>query len=129
MVLAIGNHVIPLSGNEGGSEGSHDAGDIRADRIAAGNFLKASEHRIVVEGAALNHHMGAQVRGLCDLDHLKQSVFDDGVGQSGRNIRHGGALLLGLLYVGIHEHGAAGSQVRGIFGKKSFLCKILHAVI
>ena len=121
--------MIPLPGNEGRSEGAHDAGDIRTDGVAAGNLLKASEYRVVVEGSALDYHMGTQVRGLGNFDYLEQGVLDDGVGQSRGNVRHGSALLLSLLDVGVHEHGAAGAQVRGVLRKEGLFGEILNAVI
>ena len=73
--------------------------------------------------------MFSQIGGGGDLDHLKQSVLDDGVGQTGGDIRHGGSFLLSLFYVGVHEHGTPGAQVRGVFGKQSLLREILHVVV
>ncbi len=129
MVRAPSEASIPLPGDEGRAEGAHDAGNVRPDGVAAGDFLKAAEHGVVVEGSALYHHVFSQIGGGGDFDHLKQSVLDDGVGQTGGDIRHGRSLLLSLLYVGVHEHGAPGAQVRGVFGKQSLLREILHAVI
>src|SRR5699024_3538990 len=118
-----------LPGDEGRPEGAHDAGDVRANRDAAGDLFKAAEDGVVVEGAALHHDVPAQVGGGGDLEHLEEGILDHRVGQSGGDIRHGSPLLLGLLDVGVHENGAPGSQVRGVFGEECLLCEILHAVV
>ena len=112
-----------VPGNQRRAEGTHDAGNIRADGFDARDFLKGPEHRLVVEGAALDHHVPAQFLGIGQLDDLEQGVFDHGVGQARGNVRYGSALLLGLLHVGIHEHGAPGAQVHGILGKQRLLGK------
>src|SRR5699024_8039728 len=39
------------------------------------------------------------------------------------------ALLLGLLYFGIHKYGASCSQVNGVLGEKRSLREVLHAVV
>ena len=72
--------------------------------------------------------MPAKVGGVGQLDDLVKGILDDGVGKSRRNILHRGALFLRLLDVGIHEHGAAGAKIDGIFGKQRFLGKSLGAV-
>ena len=50
-------------------------------------------------------------------------------GQTRGDVCHGGPFLLGLLYIGIHKHRAAGAKVRGIFSKQGFPGKILHTVV
>ena len=89
--------IVALSCNQSRTEGTHDTGDVRADCLTAGDLLKAAENRIVVEGTALHDHVFSEVGGIGDLDNLKQGVFDDGVSQSGGNIRNGSALFLRLL--------------------------------
>ena len=64
-----------------------------------------------MEGAALHHNVPPQLLGRGQLDHFVQGIFDDGVGQSRRNIRNRRPLLLGLLHIGVHKHGAAGAQI------------------
>ena len=110
------------------AEGAHDAGYIGAGGPHTGDFLKGAKHRLVVEGAALHHDVFAQVGGVGQLDDLVKGVLDDGVGKSRGNILHRGALFLRLLDVGIHEHGAAGAKIDGIFGEQRFLGKALGAV-
>ena len=72
--------------------------------------------------------MSAKVGGVCQLDDLVKGILDDGVGKSRRNILHRGALFLGLLDVGIHEHGAAGAEINGIFGEQCLFGKPFCAV-
>ena len=118
-----------LSGNKSRAESAHDACDVGTDGLAVGDPLKASEHRVVVESTALDHDVVAQLRGIGHLDDLVQSVLDDGIGQTGGDIRHSGPFLLSLLYLGIHKYGAAGTQVDGMLREQCFFCKILNAVV
>ena len=54
---------------------------------------------------------------------------NNGEEKSGGDIGHAGALFLGLLYVGIHKHGAAAAQVRGIRREQGLFGKFFHAVV
>ena len=81
-----------------------------------------------MEGAALNHDMAAQFPGRAELDHLEKRVFDNGIGKARGNIRNLGSLLLGLLDIGIHKYGAAGTQIHRMLGKQRFLRKILGGI-
>ena len=110
------------------AKGTHDAGNIGAGGLHAGNLLKGAKHRLVVEGAALHHDVFAQVGGVCQLDDLVKGILDDGVGKSRGNILHRRALFLRLLDVGIHEHGAAGAEINGIFGEQCLFGKPFCAV-
>ena len=110
------------------AKGTHDAGNIGAGGLHAGNLLKGAKHRLVVEGAALHHDVFAQVGGVCQLDDLVKGVLDDGVGKSCGNVLHRCALFLRLLDVGIHEHGAAGAEINGIFGEQCLFGKPFCAV-
>ena len=126
----FGTFHIALSCDEGGSEGSHDTGDIRTDGLAAGDLLKTSENCVVVEGTALDNDVAwPSSDGVGNLDDLKQSVLDDGVGKASGDIGDGCTLFLGLFYVGVHEYGTAGTQVDGILGKERGLREILDAVV
>ena len=118
-----------LPGDQCRAEGAHDAGDVRTYRRAAGDLFKGPEHRVVVKGPSLGHHMAAQIPRLGDLDDFEQGVFDDGIGQACGDVRHRGPFLLGLLDVGVHEDRAALAKVRGIFCKQSLPCKILHGIV
>ena len=120
---------IVVPGDQGRAESAHDAGDVRADRLAAGDLFKASQDRVVVEGAALHHDLASQLGGVGHLDDLEQRVLDDGIGKAGGNVGNLGPFLLRLLHLGIHENRAAGSQIDGMLCEQGRLREILHAVI
>ena len=133
--LLIGEHLgliaclEAFSGDQCSAESTHDACDIRAYRLTVCNLFEAAQHGIVVEGTALYHDIFTQFGGVGYLDHLEQGIFDDGVSQTGRNIRNGSTFLLGLLYLGIHKNGTPGTQIDGVGRKQSSLCEILYAVV
>ena len=54
--------LITLSCDQGSTESTHDTGDIRADRLTVGDFFKASQYGIVVEGTALYDDMFCQAQ-------------------------------------------------------------------
>ena len=66
----FGTFHIALSCDEGGSEGSHDTGDIRTDGLAVGDLLKTSENCVVVEGSSLDNDVAAELCGVGNLDYL-----------------------------------------------------------
>ena len=113
--------VIAVTGDQRRAEGAHQSGDIGAHRVHTGDTLKGPQHRLIIEGAALHHDVAAQLMGVGQLDDLEQGVLDDGVGKSGGDIRHRRALLLGLLHVGVHEHGAAGAQIHRMPGEQGLV--------
>ena len=101
---------------QGGAIRAHEARDVGAHNLAAGEQLEGAQHRVIEEGAALDDDALAQVRGLLELDDLVEGVAHDGVGQAGADVAHVRAFLLRLLDGGVHEHRAAGAQVHGGFG-------------
>ena len=117
-------HMIAFPGNESGAEGAHDAGDIRPHHIPIHQQLEGPQHRIIIEGTALDHDMLAQLLGVRDLDDLEQGILDDGVGEACGNVGDAGTLLLRLLHVGIHENGTAGAQVCGALGKECLVGEV-----
>ena len=62
---------VIVTGDQGGSESSHDTGDIGTDSLAVRNFFKASQHGIIIKSAALNNDPVPQLRGIRYLDYLK----------------------------------------------------------
>ncbi len=122
-------HVLRmLPGNQRRAESAHHAGNIRADGLHPGQLLKGTQHRPVMERAALHHNVRPQLFGIGQLNHLEQRVFDHRAGQSGADVLNGRALLLRLLDVGVHKHGAARSQIHRLPGKQRFRCKALRRI-
>ena len=117
-----------IAGDQGGAEGTHDSGDVRADCFAVRNALKASEHCVVVEGTALYDDVAAKLFRVGDLYYLIKSVPDDGVRESGRDVGDGRALLLCLLHAGVHEYRASCSEVYGVLCEQSLLRKVLDFI-
>ena len=121
--------LIPFPGDQSRAEGAHDTGNVGTNRLAVRDFLKASKNRVIVEGAALYHDIFTESGGVGYLDNLEQCVLDNRVSQTCGDIGHLGALFLGLLYLGIHKHSTAGSQIDRMLGKKRRLGKILYGVV
>ena len=46
--------------DQGSTERSHDAGNVRADCVAACNFLKTSKNSIIIESTALHNNVLSQ---------------------------------------------------------------------
>ena len=110
-----------VPGGESRAKGPHEPGDGGPGHVPAQFLLEGTEHGVVEEGAPLDHDVSAQVVGAGGADDLVDGVFDDGDGQAGRDILHRGAVLLGLLHRGVHEHGAAGAQVHRVLGQQAQL--------
>ena len=98
-------------GMQGRAVGAHEACDHRTDDLRPQLQLKGPQHRVIEEGAALHHHMAAQLLGGVGPDDLVDGVFHHADGQAGGDILHRGALLLGLLHGGVHKHRAAAAQI------------------
>ena len=77
-----GRFLLPLClAVEGGAKGPHQPRDVRADDIPADFPLKASQHRVVEEGAPLDNDVLAQFVGGVGADDLIDGVFDDARGR------------------------------------------------
>ena len=113
-----------ILGGQCRAEGAHQTGDGGTGDVAAQLLLKGPEHCVVVEGAALHHNVLAQLVGRGHTQHLVDGVLDDGDGETGGDVGHAGAILLGLLDGGVHEHRAAGAQVHRLFGEQAQLGEI-----
>ena len=121
--------VIALFCNQGCTECTHNTGNVGPDDLSAGDFLECTQHGIVVEGSALHDNVFAERGSTRDLDDFEQSIFDDGIGKAGGDIRDGCPLLLRLFDLGVHENGAAGAQIDRMLGEQSCLGKILYRII
>ena len=111
-----------VAGDQGRAERAHDARDIRAGGLDARD---AAQRRAARPGCRTCRPArrcgGPASAGIGKLDDLIQRVFDDGVGETRGDILHGRALLLRLLDVGVHEHGAARAKIDGMGGEQRLL--------
>ena len=108
--------------------GAHEARDIGPDDLHAHLLLKGPQHRLVVEGAALDHDVPPQLLGGGGPDDLVDGVLHHGDGEAGGDVLDGGPVLLGLLDRGVHEHRAPAAQVYGPLGKEAQLGEFLHVI-
>ncbi|MPM47273.1 hypothetical protein SDC9_93981 [bioreactor metagenome] len=99
------------AGGEGGPVRPHQAGDVGTDHLPAGEQLEGPQHRIVEEGATLDHHGVTELAGVLELDHLVEGVADHRIGQPGGDVADAGPLLLGLFHRGVHEDRAAAAEI------------------
>ena len=87
-----------------------------------------AQHRLVVERAALHDDMLPQFLRISELDDLEQRILDDRTRQTRTDVLYRRALLLRLLDVGVHEHGAARSQINRGGRKEGFRCESFRRV-
>ena len=114
-----------VAGEKGGAVGTHRAGDVRADDVAAGEQLEGAQGGVGHEGAALDHAVLPDLVEVAQLDDLEQGVLDDGVREARGHVADGRPLLLGLLDAGVHEDGAAAAQVDRALGARGRLRELL----
>ena len=119
--------VVP-PGEERRTERAHHARDVRAGDVRPGDLLERAQDGLVVERPTLHDDVMSQLLGGGELDDLIERVFDDGIGKARGDIRDGRALLLCLLDVGVHEHGAARAEVDGVPSEERRLREVLRRV-
>ena len=78
--------LIAFTGNQCGTESTHDTGNIRADCFTAGNLFEASKNRIIVEGTTLYNDVFAKFGSIGNLDNLIKCIFDNRVSKTCGNI-------------------------------------------
>ena len=98
------------------AERAHKTGDVGADHVYACDLFEGAENRLVIERTALNDDVITEVGGRCELNYLIKCVFDDRISKTGGDVRDLSSLLLRLLHVGVHKHGATCTEIHGIFG-------------
>ncbi len=104
---------------EGGAKGSHQSGNGRPGYLLSGLLLKAAEDGIVQESPSLHYNMVAQLIRRGNTDHLVQCIFNNAHGQAGGNILYIRTVFLGLFHGGIHEYGAARSEIHRMLCKQA----------
>ena len=113
---------------ESGSERAHKSRDVASDNLDAHFLLKRSEYGVVEEGAALNDNPFAELTGRGRADNLVQGVLYDGERKSRRDILDCRAVLLSLLYRGIHKHGTARAQIYGALRENPLVREVLDRI-
>ena len=108
------------------AERAHDARNVGAGHLRAGDALKRAQHGLIEERAALHDDVRAELARVGELDDLIKSVLDDGVGKAGGDIGDACALFLRLLDVGVHKHRAARAEVDRGLGKECFVREFLR---
>ena len=121
--------LMAFTGNQCGTEGTHDSGDIRTDGFAAGNLFETSQNCIIVESTTLYNDVSAKFGSIRNLDNLIECIFDNRVGKTCGNIGNLSSLFLGLLYLGIHENSTSGTKIYRMLCKNSSFCEILYCII
>ena len=113
--------LLQIHGVQRRAVGPHEPGDGGANHVLSKLQLKGSQDGVVVEGAPLDHDVLPQLVGGARPDDLVDGVFHHRDGQPRGDVLHGGAVLLGLLHRGVHEHGAPAAQVHRGPGVESLL--------
>ena len=122
----VSTGLMSLAGNKCSTKSSHDTCDIRSDSFASCNLFKGTEYSIIIESSTLNYDVLSEFTGVTYLDYLEERIFNYRICKSGRNVGNRCSFFLCLLYAGIHEYGASCTEIYGVLGKKSFLCKIFN---
>ena len=120
---------IALAGDQSCAEGAHNAGDVRTCDLSAGDGLHTAQNGVIIEGAALDDDISAQLGGIGDLDDLEEGIFDDRVCKACGDVGDIRSFLLRLFDAGIHKYGAARSQVDGMLCKQGGFCEILYGKV
>ena len=71
---------IVFPGDQRSPEGTHQPGDVGPHYVLIGNLLEGAQHRVIVEGTALDNDILAQILGIMHLDNLLQGVLDNRIG-------------------------------------------------
>ena len=108
------------------AECAHDARNVGAGHLRAGDALKRAQHGLIEERAALHDDVRTEFARVGKLDDLVERVFDDGVGETGRDVGYARALFLRLLDVGVHKYGAARAEIHRSLGKERLVRELLR---
>ena len=117
--------VIGRAADEAHAEGAHEAGNGRTDDLAAQELFESPQDGVVVESAALDDDVLAELGRVFDLDDFIQGILDDRVREACRDVGQCSPFFLGLLDFGVHEDRAARAQVDGALGQEGGLREVL----
>ena len=111
---------------QGGAERAHELGIGGAGDLAAHVLLKAAQHGVVAERAALHHDVLAELVHVGHADDLGEDVLYDGAAQARHDVVGGLARLLLADDGAVHEDGAARAQVCRALGGEGVGGDLLH---
>ena len=121
--------LMAFTGNQCGTEGTHDSGNIRTDSFAAGNLFETSQNCIIVESTTLYNDVSAKFGSIRNLDNLIECIFDNRVSKTCGNIGYFSSFFLCLFNFGIHENGTSGTKINRMLCENSSFCEILYCII
>ena len=84
-----------------------------ADDFSARHYFKRAKHGLIEERAALNDDLVSHFGEVAHFYDLEQRVFDDGVGETRRDVSDRRALFLSLLDAAVHKDGATRAEIDG----------------
>ena len=113
---------------ESGSVSAHQSGDVAAYNLDSHLLLKGSEHSVVEEGSALNHDSPAELVGAGRADNLVQRVLNDRKRKSGGDVLYRRAVLLSLLYGGVHKHRTSRAQIHRVLCENTLVREVLDRI-
>ena len=117
--------LIPLPGDEGHADGTHEAGIGGTEDLTSGILLHGPEDGVVFKGAALDHDLVPQGVQVGKADDLGKDVFDDGAAQAGHDVLGAAAVALLGDDAAVHKDGAAAAQHRRVLGGEGGLLDAL----
>ena len=100
-----------VMGQQSRAKSTHQPCNIRPDHFFAGQLFHRAQNSVAVEGAALYDDSIAQFASIAQTNDFIKRVFDDRNSQSGSNIADCRAVLLRLLYFGVHKYRTAHAQI------------------
>ena len=118
--------VVSRAADEAHAESSHEAGNGRADDLAAQELFESPQDGVVVESAALDDDVLAELGRVFDLDDFIQGILDDRVREACRDVGQRSPFFLSLLDFGVHEDRAARAQVDRALGQEGGLREVLN---
>ena len=88
-----------IARDESRPERAHYAGDVGANDYRPRYLFEGAKHRLIVEGAALNDDVVAELLRVRQFYDLVKSVLYDRISESRGNVGYLRALFLRLLHV------------------------------
>ena len=121
--------VVSRAADEAHAESSHEAGNGRADDLAAQELFESPQDGVVVESAALDDDVLAELGRVFDLDDFIQGILDDRVREACRDVGQRSPFFLSLLDFRVHKYCTSCTYINRVLGKKCSFGKVLNRVV